>query len=184
MTEPSDPSGDAEGRPPAPPARSGNGVGADVPGPDRTGKRSAAAGAAGAADAGHDPAAGELPAAGSARRARAERAVHGTLSAALILEALTVLFVPRTIAPLSDDGLTGGRLALLLGLAGALVVASGLQRRPAGRVLGSLLQVPVIVTGFLIGVMFVLGVLFAGVWIYLLRMRLKLLGSARPPAGP
>ena len=37
---------------------------------------------------------------GGARRARAERAVRGTLSGALILEALTVLFVPRAIAPL------------------------------------------------------------------------------------
>lgn len=119
---------------------------------------------------------------GGARRARAERAVRGTLAAALILEAVTVLFVPRTIAPLSDEGLTGGRLAFLLGLAGALVVASGLQRRRAGPVLGTVLQVPVIATGFLVGMMFVLGVLFAGVWIYLLRIRHELLGPARPPA--
>lgn len=113
-----------------------------------------------------------------------ERAVHGTLSAALILEALTVLLVPRAIAPFSEDGLTGGQLAFLLGLAGALVAASGLQRRKAGRLLASVLQVPVIATGFLVGVMFALGVLFAGVWIYLLRFRRELLGTARPPAAP
>lgn len=118
-----------------------------------------------------------------ARRAGVERAVSGTLSGALILEALAVLFVPRAIAPLSDGGLTGGRLAFLLGLAGALVVASGLQRRRAGPVLGTVLQLPVIATGLLIGVMFVVGLLFAGVWLYLLRMRRELLGPARPPAG-
>jgi hypothetical protein len=107
--------------------------------------------------------------------------VRGTLAGALILEALTVLFVPRTIAPLSDGGLTAGRLAFLLGLAGALVVAAALQRRTAGLVLGTALQAPVIATGFLVGVMFVLGLMFAGVWLYLLRFRLELLG---PPGGP
>ena len=129
------------------------------------------------------PAAGEPLADQGARRTRVERAVHGTLAAALILEALTVLFVPRAIAPLSDDGLTGGQLAFLLGLVGALVVAAGLQRRDAGRLLGSVLQVPVVATGFLVGAMFVLGLLFAGVWIYLLRIRGELLGAAPPPAA-
>jgi hypothetical protein len=119
-----------------------------------------------------------------ARRARVERAVHGTLSAALVFEALTVLFVPRAIAPLSDDGLTGGRLAFLLGLVGALLLAAAVQRRRFGRLLGTVLQVPVVATGFLVGVMFVLGLLFAGVWIYLLRIRRELLGTARPPAAP
>jgi hypothetical protein len=118
------------------------------------------------------------------RRARAERAIRGTLSGALILEALMVLFVPRAIAPLSDDGLTGGRLAFLLGLAGALLLASALQRRKVGLVLGTALQVPVIATGFLIGVMFVLGLSFAAVWLYLLRVRQDLLRPARPPAAP
>ncbi len=94
-----------------------------------------------------------------------------------------VLFVPRAIAPLSDDGLTGGRLAFLLGLSGALIVASVLQRRRAGLVLGTVLQLPVIAAGFLVGAMFVLGLIFAGVWLYLLRVRQDLLGSARPPAA-
>jgi hypothetical protein len=205
MTGPSDPVGDAQGSAPGPPTRSGDGVGAaadvpgrhpagepsaaagaaaDPPGRDQTGESSAASGAAGTADAGPDPVAGEVPAAEGARLARVERAVHGTLSAALILEAVTVLFVPRAIAPLSDEGLTGRRLAFLLGLAGALVVASGLQRRKIGRVLGTVLQVPVVATGFLVGVMFVLGLLFAAVWIYLLRMRRELLGTARSSGGP
>ena len=119
----------------------------------------------------------------AARRKRAERAVHGTQSAALILEALTVLFVPQTVAALSEDGLTGTRLAFLLGLAGALILASGLQRRRAGVVLATVLQVPVIAVGFLVSVMFVLGLAFAGVWLYLLRLRQELLGGARPPTA-
>lgn len=165
-------------------------AGATVPGGESVGDRAVsggladghpAAGTGGTEQAARDPV---PPPVGAARRSRTERAVHGTLSAALILEALTILFVPRAIAPLDDEGLTGGRLAFLLGLAGALVVASGLQRRKAGLVLGSVLQVPVVATGFLVGVMFVLGLLFAGVWIYLLRIRHELLGAARSSAGP
>ncbi|MFL6128917.1 MAG: DUF4233 domain-containing protein [Mycobacteriales bacterium] len=127
-----------------------------------------------------EAASGPMPA--GVRRARVERAVRGTLAGSLILEALMVLFVPRAIAPLRDEGLTGGRLAFLLGLAAALVVASALQRRRAGLVLGTVLQVPVIAAGRLVAVMYVLGLLFAGVWIYLLRVRRELLGAA-PPAG-
>jgi hypothetical protein len=119
-----------------------------------------------------------------ARRARVERALRGTLSGALILEALMVLFVPRAIAPLDDAGLTGGRLAFLLGLSAALLVAAALQRRRIGLVLGTVLQLPVIATGVLIGVMFVLGALFAGLWVYMLYARRDLLGPARPPAAP
>jgi len=126
----------------------------------------------------------DLAAGARARRPRVERAVSGTLAGALILEALTILFVPRAVAPLSDDGLSGGELAFLLGLAGALLLASGLQRRRVGLLVGTLLQLPVIATGFLVGVMFLLGVLFAGVWLYLLRLRRQLLGPAPPPAGP
>lgn len=120
--------------------------------------------------------------AAAARRARTERAIRGTLAAALSLEALTVLFVPRAIAPVSDGGLTGGRLAVLLTLVAALLVAAGLQRSRAGIVLGSALQLAVIATGVLVGAMYVLGLLFAGIWVYLLRVRRELTGAARPPA--
>jgi len=119
------------------------------------------------------------------RRERAARAVRGALAAALCLEALTVLFVPRAIAPVGGTGLTGGRLAVLLALAGALIVAAGLQRRRAGLVLGSVLQLAVLATGVLVGAMYVLGLLFGGVWLYLLRVRRELTGGAAgPPGGP
>ena len=49
--------------------------------------------------------------------------------------------------------------------------------------LGTVLQLPVIAAGFLVGAMFVLGLIFAGVWLYLLRVRQDLLGPARPPAA-
>lgn len=100
-----------------------------------------------------------------------ERAVTGILAAALILEGITVLFVPQTIAAIGDDGLGGRRLTLLLVLAAALFVAAGIQRRPVGPLLGSALQVAVILTGLMVGVMYFLGLLFAAVWGFLLWVR-------------
>jgi hypothetical protein len=104
-----------------------------------------------------------------------ERAVRGACAAALGLEALTVLFVPRAIAQFGP-GLTAIRLALLIGLAAALLVAAGLQRYRIGLALGTVLQVAVIATGLLVAAMYVLGAMFAVVWGYLLRLRRDLLG--------
>jgi hypothetical protein len=93
-----------------------------------------------------------------------------------------VLFVPRAIAPLREDGLTGGTLAVLLALAGLLFVAAGLQRSRAGPALGSVLQLAVIATGVLLPAMYVLGLVFAAAWVYLLRVRRDL--ARATGAGP
>jgi hypothetical protein len=102
---------------------------------------------------------------------RRERAVSGTLAAGLILEGITVLFVPMAVARIGAGGLSGTRLTLLLLLAAALFGTAGLQRRRAGRVLASVLQLAVIATGVLVPAMYFLGLLFAGVWAYLLWVR-------------
>jgi hypothetical protein len=106
--------------------------------------------------------------------------VRAAFAATLCLEALTVLFVPRAIAQFGP-GLTATRLTLLLGLAGLLLVAAFLQGYPAGRLLGSVLQAGVVATGLLTAAMYVLGVLFTAVWLYLLRLRRDLLRGVRPP---
>ena len=113
-------------------------------------------------------------AAGEAERAaarRRERAVSGTLAAGLILEGITVLFVPMAIARIGDDGISGTQLTLLLLLAAALFTTAGLQRRRVGLVAASVLQLAVIATGVLVPAMYFLGLLFAGVWAYLLWVR-------------
>jgi hypothetical protein len=117
--------------------------------------------------------------------ARAGRALNGAAAAILVLEGLAVLFVPRGIAQ-SGDGLTGPRLVFLLALAALLVVAAGLQRRPYGLVVGTVLQVPLLLTGLLSGVMWVLGGAFVLIWLYLLQVRKELLGApfAVPPPMP
>src|SRR5919107_1177680 len=110
-------------------------------------------------------------------RPRAARALGGAAAAVLLLEGIAVLFVPRGIAQ-SGPGLTGSRLILLLVLAAVLILASGLQRRPQGTLVGTALQVPLLLTGLLNGVMWFLGGLFVLVWLYLLQLRKELLGSS------
>lgn len=109
------------------------------------------------------------PVAAAARRR--DRATRGTLAAALCLEAITVLFVPRTVARVGDGGLTGARLTIVVVIAVALFLTAGLVKRRAGLVLGSVLQVAVIATGVMVGAMYFLGVLFAAVWAYVLWVR-------------
>ncbi|NUR85993.1 MAG: DUF4233 domain-containing protein [Nonomuraea sp.] len=52
-----------------------------------------------------------------------------------------------------------------IGLAVLCVVAAGMLKRPVGYVLGTLAQVIAIATGFLVPMMFFLGVIFAALWI-------------------
>jgi Protein of unknown function (DUF4233) len=96
-------------------------------------------------------------------------------AAALVLEALVVLLVPRTIAQFGG-GLVGWKLAVLLVLAGLLVVAAGTLGRPGGLWFGTALQVGVLACGFLTLAMFVLGGVFAAIWAFLLTVRRDLLG--------
>ncbi len=107
---------------------------------------------------------------------RAARALGGAAAAVLLLEGIVVLFVPRGIAQ-TGAGLTGLRLTLLVVLAVVLILSGGLQRRPSGTLIGTALQVPLLLTGLLNGVMWFLGGVFVLIWLYLLQLRKELLGS-------
>jgi Protein of unknown function (DUF4233) len=116
---------------------------------------------------------------------RAGRALNGAGAAILVLEGIATLFVPRGIAQ-DGDGLTGGELTYLLALAVVLILAAGVQRRPRGVLIGTALQVPLLLTGLLNGVMWFVAGAFVLIWLYLLQIRKELLGSPfgapRPPA--
>ena len=116
---------------------------------------------------------------------RAGRALGGAAAAVLLLEGIAVLFVPRGIAQ-SGDGLTGFRLVYLLVLAVLLVLSSGVQRRPQGLLIGSVLQVPLLLTGLFSSAMWLVGGVFVLIWLYLLQIRKDLLGSpfGPPPTAP
>jgi hypothetical protein len=116
---------------------------------------------------------------------RAARALGGGAAAILLLEGIAVLFVPRGIAQ-TGEGLTPFRLTVLIVLAALLVLASGLQRRPHGLLIGTVLQVPLLLTGLLGSAMWLVGGVFVLIWLYLLQVRKELLGSpfGPPPADP
>jgi Protein of unknown function (DUF4233) len=113
---------------------------------------------------------------------RAGRALNGGAAAVLVLEGIVVLFVPRGIAQ-SGPGLTGFRLTVLLVLAVLLILAAGVQRRPRGLVIGTVLHVPVVLTGLFSSVLWLIGGVFALIWLYLLQVRKDLLGSVFPRAA-
>ena len=115
---------------------------------------------------------------------RAGRALGGAAAAILLLEGIAVLFVPRGIAQ-TGDGLTGFRLTVLIVLAVLLILASGVQRRPQGLLVGTVLQVPLLLTGLFNSAMWLVAGLFVLIWAYLLQVRKDLLGSPfGPPPGP
>jgi Protein of unknown function (DUF4233) len=107
---------------------------------------------------------------------RAGRALNGAAAGILVLEGIATLFVPRGIAQ-SGEGLTGGRLTYLLVLAVVLILAAGIQRRPRGLIIGTALQVPLLLTGLLNSVMWFVAGAFVLIWLYLLQVRKELLGS-------
>ena len=111
---------------------------------------------------------------------RAGRALNGAAAGILALEGIATLFVPRGIAQTSD-GLTDGRLAYLLVLSVVLILAAGIQRRPRGLIVGTVLQVPLLLTGLFNSVMWFVAGAFVLIWLYLLQVRKELLGS---PFGP
>lgn len=105
---------------------------------------------------------------------RATKAIRGVFAGILCLEAITVLFVPRAVAQFGD-GLTTAKLAYTLSLAGLLIITAGLLRRHWALGLGTLLQLAIIGCGVLTTAMYVLGAVFAAIWIYALRVRTQVL---------
>lgn len=110
------------------------------------------------------------------RAARADKATRGALAGVLGLEALVVLLVPRAIA-FTATGLGGTRAVLLIALGVLMVAAAGLMRRPWGIGLGSMLQLPFILTGIWLAAMFVVAAIFATIWLSMLNLRRELVGT-------
>lgn len=115
---------------------------------------------------------------------RAAKALRGAAAAVLVLEGIAVLFVPRGIAQ-TEEGLGAGRLTVLLVLALLLILASAVQRRERGLLIGTALQVPLLLTGLLNSVMWIVAGAFVLIWSYLLQVRKELIGTSFGPVpGP
>ena len=110
------------------------------------------------------------------RRRRADRATRGALAGVLGLEAVVTLLVPRALA-FSAGGLGVTRTVLLVALATLLVLAAGLLRRSWGIGAGTALQLVFLMTGVWLLAMFLVGAIFAAVWVRLLVLRRDLVGT-------
>lgn len=108
------------------------------------------------------------PVTGRPRRPRRERGVTETLlSIVLVLEAVVLFFATLAINGLSDIP-TEVVLGWGFGAIVVFVVVGMLQRFAAGIVLGGALQVVLIASGILVGAMFVVGAVFAALWVWCL----------------
>ena len=108
------------------------------------------------------------PVTGRPGRLRRERGVTETLlSVVLALEAAILFF-----ATLAVNGLTDIPTVLVVAVGGGLIVLFVLvalvQRWAWGVVLGGILQVVLIATGIVHPFMFVIGAVFAGLWVWCL----------------
>ena len=98
------------------------------------------------------------------------KGLRGVYAALLVLEAI-VVGLALLVLPKFGTGATPLGVALIGGLAVAMVVASGLQRRPWGLGLALALQAATVACGLLVPALGVMGLVFAAVWAGLLLMR-------------
>lgn len=98
------------------------------------------------------------------------KGLRSIFAATLVLESIVVL-----LALLLPD-VHGAATWVIAGLAGLLLVAAGLQRRPWGLAVALALQVVTIGCGLLALPLGVLGVIFAAVWGFLLYLRRDVAG--------
>ena len=89
--------------------------------------------------------------------------VRRLLAAVLACEAVVIaLAIPVAVAVLDVGAATAG--GVCGGLAVACVLMAGLLRFPWAVAVGSVLQVLIVATGFMVPAMFFLGVLFGALW--------------------
>jgi Protein of unknown function (DUF4233) len=88
---------------------------------------------------------------------------RGMCAAVLSLEAIALGLTTPVLITIADVS-TPVALGIGLGLAILCLLTAGLLRHEWGYVLGWLIQVAALALGFVIGIMFFLGAVFAGLW--------------------
>lgn len=109
------------------------------------------------------------------RARRADKATRRAMAGILGLEMVVVLLIPRTIA--FTTGLGAVRTGICFGVAALLLFGALVTRRSWGIGVGSVLQLVFIATGILIATMFLIGVIFAVIWLRLLMLRHDIVGT-------
>jgi hypothetical protein len=103
------------------------------------------------------------------------KGLRGVYAATLTLEAIVVALA-LLVLPKFGEGATPFGVIVISGLAVAMVVAAGLQRRPWGLGLALGLQAVMIVCWLLVPALGMMGIVFALVWAGILLLRRDLLG--------
>jgi hypothetical protein len=98
------------------------------------------------------------------------RGLYAIGSAGLGLEALVLLLAAPAVVSLERGDVSALRVGYLFGLAVLLVVAAARLRKRGGKVFATALQVLVIAGGIVTWPMYVVGLAFAAIWIYWLRL--------------
>jgi hypothetical protein len=98
------------------------------------------------------------------------KGLRGVFAALLVLEAI-VVGLALLVLPKFGSGATPLGVALIGGVAVAMIVASGLQRRSWGLGLALALQVAAVACGLLVPALGIMGLVFAAVWGGILLMR-------------
>lgn len=105
-------------------------------------------------------------------------------STILMLEAFVVLFatlavfglraVPKGVSGSVPDVSAGVIWAVGGGLAVILIVLGRMVSRPGGYIAGTVAQVPVLLSGFLVPMMFIVGTIFVIMWFVALHLGVKI----------
>ena len=104
------------------------------------------------------------------------KGLRGVYAATLTLEAIVVALSLLVLAKFGA-GATAFGVTVILALAGAMIVAAGLQRRRWGLWFALALQGVMILCGLLVPALGVMGVVFALVWAGILLLRRDLMGK-------
>lgn len=97
------------------------------------------------------------------------KGLRGVYAALLVLEAI-VVGLALLVLPKFGAGATPLGVGLIGGLAVAMIVASGLQRRSWGLALALVLQAATIACGLLVPALAIVGLIFVAVWAGILFM--------------
>jgi uncharacterized membrane protein YidH (DUF202 family) len=99
----------------------------------------------------------------------APRGLYAVGSAGLAIEALVVLLAVPAVVSAQRGHVSVVGVGYLIVLVALLVVAAAVLRRRGGKIVSSVVQLLVIGAGAVSWPMYVVGVAFAGIWVYWLR---------------
>ena len=94
------------------------------------------------------------------------RGLYAIGSAGLALEALVLLLAAPAVLSVERGHVSWLKVGYMFGLAALLIVAAALLRRRGGKVFATAVQVPVVAAGLITWPMYIVGLAFAGIWVY------------------